>query len=112
VRLWRSCFARWQDKMVAVLPAGKAIPDDVVKAMSPADMAKARETMELAYRAIVEDAFARDDKVNQGIANWMKGTVAHGGYDLAGNTRVRLEQPAQVNMMMRRWRAGLPGGPL
>jgi hypothetical protein len=112
VRLWRSCFSRWQEKMVAVLPAGKAIPDEVVKAMTPADMAKARESMGQTYRNIIEAAFAEDQKVNAGIASWMKATGANGGHDLTGQTRVRFEPPADGNMMMRRWREGLPGGPL
>lgn len=112
VRQWRTCFARWQDKMVAVLPAGKAIPDDVSKAMSAADLAKARETMESAYRAIIEEALAQDEKVNKGILTWMKGTAAIGGRDAEGFYRVRFGQPADHTMMTRRWREGLPGGPL
>lgn len=101
VRRWRSCFARWQERMAAVLPAGKEIPDEVVKAMSTADMAKARETMGTTYRSIIETALAQDEKVNQGIESWLKATGAE-------SARLRAREN---HLVMRRWREGLPGGP-
>jgi hypothetical protein len=74
VKSWRSCFAGWKEKVVAVLPAGKEIPEDIAKGMSAADLEKAKAHMNEVYSTIVADALEQDDKVSADIENWMKGS--------------------------------------
>jgi hypothetical protein len=74
VKAWRTCFTDWHDKVIAVLPAGKEIPDTVAKSMSPADMEKAKARMNEVYSSMVADALAQNDKVNADIEVWIKGS--------------------------------------
>jgi hypothetical protein len=93
VKNWRACFSGWKDKLLAVLPAGKEIPESVARTMSPADLEKARAHMNEVYSNIVADALAQDDKINETIEAWMSASRDYNkGLGLPRDARDRMER--------------------
>ncbi|MES2130136.1 MAG: hypothetical protein V4463_22935 [Pseudomonadota bacterium] len=77
VKAWQACYGRFALKLNNVLPAGKAIPDDVAKAMGPDDKAKAKAMMEKVYAEIAAEARDEDDKVKAAQKTWQGATDAY-----------------------------------
>lgn len=77
VKAWRECYARFTEKLRNSLPAGKSIPEDVVKTMSAGDIAKAKASMEKVYAEIAADARKQDDEVSAGNEKWIAATHAY-----------------------------------
>ncbi|PWF48286.1 hypothetical protein C7C56_012765 [Massilia glaciei] len=77
VRLWRDCFARFSARFDAALPVGKGIPEDVIKVMSAADLAKAKAAMESVYVQIAADATMQNEQVRQGYDKWLAATRSY-----------------------------------
>lgn len=76
VRQWRECYARFVAKLGSVLPAGKAIPEDVAKTMSTEELARAKLRMGQVYASIAAEARKQDDQVSAAHEYWRVSTLA------------------------------------
>ncbi|MES3020350.1 MAG: hypothetical protein V4857_02075 [Pseudomonadota bacterium] len=74
VRQWRDCFGRFSARFEAALPVEKGIPEEVIKVMSAADLAKAKTAMESVYVQIAADATMQNEQVSQGYEKWLAAT--------------------------------------
>jgi hypothetical protein len=59
---WRECYNKFIEKLGTLMPLGSAIPADLQKAMSPAELEQARNRLGKVYAVVAEDgqAEARD----------------------------------------------------
>lgn len=101
---WNACYERFGKGLAAVQPAGKAIPPDVAKVMSLAELQQARMTMDKAYAAIATDSERQAREIVTSYNGWAERTKS---YNTAMSKKVEDETQRAVrdaDHLMERYR--------
>jgi TPR repeat protein len=71
---WNACYERFGQGLAAAQPAGKAIPQEVAKVMSLAELQQARTAMDKVYGAVAADGHSQAREVLAAHDKWAANT--------------------------------------
>lgn len=74
---WFACYNAFAQRLNDVLPPGKAVPPELARIMLPAELAQAREHMNLVYGQIGDEAQATASALMEEHQAWRASTVLY-----------------------------------
>lgn len=101
---WSACYEQFGKGLAAAQPAGKAIPPDVAKVMSLAELQQARMAMDKVYAAIATDSERQAYEIVSSYNAWAERTK---NYNIAMSKKVDDETQRAVrdaDHLMERYR--------
>jgi hypothetical protein len=107
---WMVCYNRFIKNLQTLLPAGKAIPDDLADLMTDAEIQQAVKRMDLAYAAVHADARSQADQLMAARRAWQTGSSEYASTENARLKQILLvgEQEARTKMSSALGSAPLP----
>ncbi len=107
---WNECYERFGKGLAAAQPAGKAIPQDVAKVMSLAELQQSRSAMDKTYAAIAADGDRQAREVLAAHDKWAVNTKEW-TISMQQKTKNDLEQRnRERDMLTERYKQVMSGG--
>lgn len=94
---WRDCYNRFVDKLGAQMPLGSALPAEVQRAMTPADLEMAKLRLAKVYAVVAEEGQAEAQLVGASFDAWTEKTNQ---FVQLENVRLKAKQ-REIDLMNR-----------